>query len=84
DEKLFLRTDLPVNQPLIAGKQPVKLAAGDVLFFHALTFHAAGRNTTQQSKYSAVFTFRAEDNPPLAGTRSASMPELLLTPGGNP
>lgn len=79
DEKLFLRADLPQNQPLIANKRPVELSAGDVLFFHARTFHAAGRNTTQQSKFSVVFTFRGKDNRPIPGTRSASLPELLLT-----
>jgi phytanoyl-CoA hydroxylase len=81
DGQLFLRTDLPQNKPLIDNRQPVRLSAGDVLFFHARTFHAAGRNQTGESKYSAVFTFRAEDNPPRAGSRSAVMPELLLTPG---
>ncbi|MBS0262714.1 MAG: phytanoyl-CoA dioxygenase family protein [Planctomycetes bacterium] len=78
DDALFLRADLPGNAPLIAQKTAVPLDPGDVLFFHARTFHAAGRNLTDQTKYSAVFTFRAADNPPQPGTRSASMPELLL------
>jgi phytanoyl-CoA hydroxylase len=81
DSKLFLRPDLPQNQPLLAAKIPVPLQQGDALFFHARTFHAAGRNTTRQSKYSVVFTFRSADNPPLPNTRSSSQPELLLTPG---
>ena len=82
DKTLFLRPDLPENQPLIQAKIPVPLQPGDALFFHARTFHAAGRNTTGQSKYSVVFTFRSADNPPLPNTRSSSLPELLLTPGG--
>ena len=82
DKMLFLRPDLPENQPLIQAKIPVPLQPGDALFFHARTFHAAGRNTTGQSKYSVVFTFRSADNPPLPNTRSSSLPELLLTPGG--
>jgi len=81
DKMLFLRSDLPENQPVINARIPVPLQPGDALFFHARTFHAAGRNTTRQSKYSVVFTFRSGDNPPLANTRSSSLPELLLTPG---
>jgi len=78
DEALFLRPELPDNAALIDRKVPVVLQPGDVLFFHCRTFHAAGRNQTDQPKYSAVFTFRPFDNPPRPGTRSASMPELLL------
>lgn len=78
DDELFLRTDLADNAALIEQKVPVSLNPGDVLFFHCRTFHAAGRNHTGQTKFSAVFTFRPADNPPKPGTRSASMPELLL------
>ncbi len=78
DDALFLRPDLPENATLIAQKVPVELEPGDVLFFHCRTFHAAGRNRTEQTKYSVVFTFRPADNPPRPETRSASMPELLL------
>ncbi len=81
DNDLFFRADLAENQPLIATKQFVELAPGDVLFFHCKTLHAASRNTTPETKYSAVFTFRAADNPPLPNTRSSALPELLLTPG---
>jgi phytanoyl-CoA hydroxylase len=81
DEALFLRPDLAENAALIAQKTPVGLEPGDVLFFHCRTFHAAGRNRTEQIKYSVVFTFRPADNPPKPGTRSASMPELLLPAG---
>ena len=81
DDDLFFRADLAENQPLIATKQFVELAPGDVLFFHCKTLHAASRNATPETKYSAVFTFRAADNPPLPDTRSSALPELLLTPG---
>lgn len=77
DERLFFRADAPKNQDLIATRQPVELCAGDVLFFHARTLHSASRNTKADTKYSAVFTFRPADNPPIPGTRSASC-ELLL------
>jgi len=49
-----------------------------VLFFHAKTLHSASRNYSTQTKYSAVFTFRAASNHPLPGTRSAELPELTL------
>jgi phytanoyl-CoA hydroxylase len=78
DDALFLRTDLAENAALIAQRVPAELEPGDVLFFHCRTFHAAGRNQTSDTKFSAVLTFRPADNPPRPGTRSASMPELLL------
>jgi len=78
DGALFLRTDLAENAALISQKVPAELELGDVLFFHCRTFHAAGRNQTSETKYSAVFTFRPADNPPKPGSRSAAMPELLL------
>lgn len=78
DDALFLRPELPVNADLIAQKVAAPLEPGDVLFFHCRTFHSAGRNRTGQTKFSVVFTFRPLDNPPVAGTRSASLPELLL------
>ena len=78
DDELFLRPELPENDALIAGKVPAELAPGDTLFFHARTFHAASRNQTGDPKFSVVFTFRPADNPPLAGSRSASAPEVVL------
>lgn len=79
DEALFLRTDLPENQSILATAAPVCLEPGDVLFFHARCFHAATRNFSTQTKQSAVFTFRSLDNPPIPGSRSAAWPELLLS-----
>jgi phytanoyl-CoA hydroxylase len=78
DAASFFRSDLAENQALIAGRKFVELAPGDVLFFHALTLHAASRNHTRETKFSAVFTFRNADNPPQPGSRSASAPELIL------
>lgn len=78
DELKFLRTDAPENQPLIAQAQTVELAQGDVLFFHCRTFHAAGRNRTDEVKLSCVFTYHAADNQPLEGTRSAQYPDIPL------
>ena len=84
DEALFLRADQSENAALIAEKVPAALEPGDVLFFHCRTFHAAGRNQTDQTKFSVVFTFRPGDNPPKTGSRSASMPELVLPRQGHP
>lgn len=81
DGAKFLREDLPENQELISRRRLVELEPGDALFFHCRTFHAAGRNHTETTKYSVVFTFRPFDNPPLRGSRSASMGELLLPHG---
>ncbi len=81
DDELFFRSDLPENASLIATRQYVELSPGDVLFFHCKTLHAADRNSTQEVKCSAVFTFREAGNLPLPGTRSSSLPELVLTPG---
>ena len=82
DADVFFRADLPENQSLIQTRQFVEMEPGDVLFFHCKTLHAASRNTTTESKYSAVFTFRGADNYPLQNSRSSALPELLLTPGG--
>lgn len=78
DAAAFFREDLPDNRALLAHAACVELDAGDVLLFHARALHAASRNFTDQTKFSAVFTFRPGGNRPLPGTRSASLPELLL------
>jgi len=78
DEALFLRPDVESNKPLIRTQRRVELATGDVLFFHCRLFHAAGHNQTADTKFSVVFTYHAADNRPLAGTRSASLPDIAL------
>ncbi len=78
--ELFFRDDLPNNQELISRRVAVELEPGDVLFFHCRTLHAAGRNQTNQPKYSVVFTFRPGNNPPKPETRSASLPEVRIAP----
>jgi len=79
DNQLFLRTDLPENERWLNGAVTAELSPGDVLFFHARCFHSATRNYSDQPKCSAVFTFRGLWNTPLPGTRSAALPELLLS-----
>lgn len=78
DEALFLRPDVERNKPLIRAQRRVELEAGDVLFFHCRLFHAAGHNQTADTKFSLVFTYHAADNRPLAGTRSAALPDIPL------
>lgn len=78
DAAQFLRPDLAENQALLAQAKTVALRQGDVLFFHSNLFHAAGRNQTAETKYSFVLTYRAGDNLPVAGSRSASVPEVVL------
>lgn len=79
DDGLFFRTDLEENQSLLRREVTAELNAGDVLFFHARCFHSATRNFSSNTKYSAVFTFRALQNFPLPGSRSSQLPELLLS-----
>ncbi|MGD9856794.1 MAG: phytanoyl-CoA dioxygenase family protein [Planctomycetaceae bacterium] len=83
DDDLFLRPELPQNQALIRTAVPAELEPGDVLFFHARTFHAAGANRTSDVKLSVVFTYRSAENRPLPGSRSDSLPELLIPTGLN-
>jgi phytanoyl-CoA hydroxylase len=78
DDALFLREDLPANRTLISTHVTPLLEAGDVVFFHCRTFHAAGANRTDRTKFSLVFTYHALDNSPLPGTRSAATPSLPL------
>jgi phytanoyl-CoA hydroxylase len=80
DDALFLREDLESNRPLLEQRVPVHLDTGDVLFFHCRLLHAAGQNRTQRLKVSVVFTYRAADNRPIPGTRSASLSDITLSP----
>ena len=78
DSALFLRADSTQNQRLLAQAVAVPLQQGEVLLFHSNLFHAAGCNQTTQTKLSMVFTYRAADNPPVPGSRSASLEEIEI------
>lgn len=78
NEKQFLKEDLLENQALIKQAIPVVLQQGDLLLFSSNLFHAAGNNQTEQTKFSMVFTYRAKDNLPKVGSRSASLMEIYL------
>lgn len=78
DDAKFLRLDHEKNRALLHTQVAAELDAGDVLFFHCRLFHAAGHNQTAATKYSVVFTYHAAGNRPLAGTRSAALPDIAL------
>ncbi|CAL8472487.1 phytanoyl-CoA dioxygenase family protein [Caballeronia sp. EK] len=78
DEAKFFRSDLPENAALIRTAVSPELEPGDVVFFHCNTLHSAGKNLTDQVKFSLVFTYRGASNVALPGTRSASKPEVPL------
>lgn len=78
DQARFLREDLPENRALIDHAVFAELAPGDVLFFHAGVFHAAGRNETDERKLSAVFTYHGADNHALPDTRSARLAPIAV------
>lgn len=79
DAAQFLRADLDENKPLLRTQIAAELQAGDVLFFHCRLFHAAGHNQTADTKLSVVHSYHAADNHPLPGTRSAALPDVLLS-----
>jgi phytanoyl-CoA hydroxylase len=78
DAAQFLRTDSAENAALMRTQVAAELEPGDVLFFHCRLFHAAGHNRGTQTKFSAVFTYRALDNAPLPGSRSAGQSDVVL------
>ncbi|MBM3340591.1 MAG: phytanoyl-CoA dioxygenase family protein [Betaproteobacteria bacterium] len=78
DAAQFLRDDVEANRALINTQVLAELNAGDVLFFHCRLFHAASQNHTSETKFSLVHTYRAAQNPPDAGSRSASLPDVPL------
>jgi len=79
DAALFLREDLTDNAELLSRAVPVELEAGDVLFFHCRTLHAAGQNHSASVKRSIVFTYHTADNKPIPQTRSAVFEDIPLS-----
>jgi phytanoyl-CoA hydroxylase len=78
DDAKFFRPDLEDNAELIRSAESPRLNPGDAVFFHCNTLHAAGKNLTDQVKFSLVFSYHALSNAPTPGSRSASMPEVAL------
>ena len=78
DERLFLRTELAENAKLIEQAVVLNLNPGDLVLFHCRTFHAAAQNSTESTKFSAVFTYHEKNNLAIAGSRSALYPSIAL------
>jgi len=78
DAALFLRTDIQENRDLIDAAVPAKLEAGDTLFFHCRTFHAAGQNDAGSVKKSLVYTYHSESNRSIPETRSAVHNDIIV------
>jgi phytanoyl-CoA hydroxylase len=78
DATSFLRTDLELNQGLVSKAVKVELDKGDDVFFHSRLFHAAGKNQTQKTKKSLVFTYHELKNQAIAETRSSRFPSIGL------
>jgi len=79
DAKQFLKIDHPYNTQRLATARLVELNAGDILLFSAHCFHAAGNNSTTQSKYSVVFSYHGEKTKAIKGTRSSIKPIILIS-----
>jgi phytanoyl-CoA hydroxylase len=78
DEAKFFRADHEGNGVIIRKAVSPRLAPGDAMFFHCNTLHSAGKNLSDAVKFSLVYTYHGRSNAPLAGTRSASKPEVGL------
>ena len=77
DDAQFLKLDHPYNQDRLATQRLVSLNAGDLLLFSAHCFHAAGKNSTKQPKYSLVFTYHSESTHGVKG-RSTSQAAIKV------
>ena len=77
DENSSFRDDLLENQAIIAKRVHFTLKKGDVVLFHAKTLHYANKNASDEAKISFVYSLRANDNKPLANTRSDAK-EIVL------
>jgi len=78
DEAQFLIEDHPANTARLTLAKQVDLNAGDCLLFSSHCFHAAGANTTEQRKFSLVFTYHGENTESLPDTKSAVFPSIKI------
>jgi phytanoyl-CoA hydroxylase len=78
DEAKFFRGDRTDNTRLLSGASSPRLEPGDAVFFHCNTLHSAGPNSSDAVKFSLVFTYHGRSNGAIAGTRSASLPDIAL------
>jgi phytanoyl-CoA hydroxylase len=78
DEAKFFRADRPDNARVLNTAESPPLAPGDAVFFHCNTLHSAGKNLTEEVKFSLVFSYHGCSNAPQPGSRSASRAEVAL------
>jgi phytanoyl-CoA hydroxylase len=78
DAAKFFRGDREDNAGIIGASESPRLAPGDAVFFHCKTLHSAGQNRSDAVKFSLVYSYHGRSNPPTAGTRSSSKPEIQL------
>lgn len=78
DDAQFLIEDHPSNTARLTLAKQIDLNAGDCLLFSAHCFHAAGANTTQERKFSLVFTYHSENTESLPDTKSAVLPAIKI------
>jgi phytanoyl-CoA hydroxylase len=78
DEAKFFRADRPDNARVLGTAESPPLAPGDAVFFHCNTLHSAGKNLTEEVKFSLVYSYHGCSNAPKPGTRSASKAEVAL------
>ncbi len=78
DEHQFLKKDHRYNLERLSTERTIELQAGDVVLFSAHAFHAAGKNTTNKTKLSAVFTYHDKTTEAIAGSKSAALAPIFL------
>lgn len=70
DKKSNFLQNIPENEQLINTAVFEDLQKGDIVLFHCKTLHFANKNETNKTKFSFVYTVRANDNYPIVNTRS--------------
>ena len=78
DHAQFLKLDHPFNKDRLDTQRLITLNAGDCVLFSAHCFHAAGKNTTTEAKYSLVFTYHSEKTQGVDG-RSTEIKPIQVT-----
>ncbi|MFT7660354.1 MAG: phytanoyl-CoA hydroxylase [Gammaproteobacteria bacterium] len=78
DEHQFLKLNHEYNQDRLATQRVVELNVGDALLFSAHTFHAAGKNQSDKTKFSLVYTYHGPDTLAIENTRSAVYPPIPI------
>jgi len=77
DSLQFFKDPTENKIEITSQEQPIILNQGDLLLFHCKTLHRAGRNNTDDIKFSLVYTFKKSSNQPIQNTRSAQQPESI-------